>query len=40
MEMATPEGPPRSWMLVIEDPFLFEIEDERRLVVLEVAVTV
>ena len=39
-EMATPEDPPRSWMSLI---FLFEMvvpEDERRLVVVEVAVTV
>ena len=39
-EMATPEDPSRSWMLVI---FLFDMvvpENELRLVVVEVTVTV
>jgi len=38
MEIATPEGPPRSWMLVMELLLFGIVSDERRLVVAEVTV--
>ena len=36
MEIATPEGPPRSWMLVMEVLLFGIVSDERRLVAAEV----